>query len=563
MCSRGHCDSFPACETCPLCYFTLESQIGNLSLNLDKLRRRGPTTPAGTVPPTGPDPRVAALEAQLKQIRSSVPLPTGSSQPMNEAFSELNKLRDQIEQLDRAIAPLKHLPGQGSQLDALQALLDALLLQYNAKHSAVKNSMNANNTGALSAIKKAYDESTDAAKRVEASDKKLDQSEATREETMDRRNQVQPGNTQDLQDLDTLLGSRPDLTPTAKQVCGSTRSAPCTPQSCEASGGDLCPVGGAPPCGRGDKCVGALPLGKRAVQDAADVKDRIGSFNSKIEQAEEQLEEAKKKANQVTKSSEDLSNHIKQARDELETDLQDTRNIVKDLRDFLSAPNSNLSHVKEVSDWVLNAKLPLNLAALKRKLEELKNLAAGLPDSGGVLKQAGPQLDTARRLLQEAKDTRDAALGVKADVDGLLKGFDSVEGSMSGLSDKLQDSMDAIDDLNDNLNKTRDQLTPAEKADLVALKKQLNDLKAAEISIGGTGGAAAGDLIRQLQQDAGALAKDTGGILKSLAGKADSLRQLQDEVLHKSQRLHGLDTELQGLLAELRTKVNALNTCLG
>jgi len=72
-------------------------------------------------------------------------------------------------------------------------------------------------------------------------------------------------------------------------VCGSTRSAPCTPQSCEASGGDLCPVGGAPPCGRGDTCVGALPLGKRAVQDAADVKDRVGSFNSKIEQAEEQV----------------------------------------------------------------------------------------------------------------------------------------------------------------------------------------------------------------------------------------------------------------------------------
>jgi len=38
-------------------------------------------------------------------------------------------------------------------------------------------------------------------------------------------------------------------------------------------------------------------------------------------------------------------------------------------------------------------------------------------------------------------------------VDGLLKGFDSVEDSMSGLSDKLQDSMDAIDEFNDNLTK--------------------------------------------------------------------------------------------------------------
>lgn len=71
-------------------------------------------------------------------------------------------------------------------------------------------------------------------------------------------------------------------------MCGSTRSAPCTPQRCEASD-DLCPVGGVPPCGHVEKCVGALPLGKRAVLDAAEVKDRVGSFNSKIEQAEEQV----------------------------------------------------------------------------------------------------------------------------------------------------------------------------------------------------------------------------------------------------------------------------------
>lgn len=70
------------------------------------------------------------------------------------------------------------------------------------------------------------------------------------------------------------------------------------------------------------------------------------------------------------------------------------------------APNSNLNHVKEVSDWILNAKLPLSLLALKKKLMELKNLAAGLPDSPDILNQAGPQLDTARRLLEEAKTTR-------------------------------------------------------------------------------------------------------------------------------------------------------------
>jgi hypothetical protein len=73
-------------------------------------------------------------------------------------------------------------------------------------------------SGALSTIQKAHDESTDAAKSVDASDKIVDRSEATRKETEDLRNKVQPGNTQDLEKLDRLLATRPDLTPTAQKV---------------------------------------------------------------------------------------------------------------------------------------------------------------------------------------------------------------------------------------------------------------------------------------------------------------------------------------------------------
>lgn len=48
---------------------------------------------------------------------------------------------------------------------------------------------------------------------------------------------------------------------------------------------------------------------------------------------------------------------------------------------------------------------------------------------------------------------RETALGVKADVDGLLSGFGSVEGSVSELEDKLQDSKDLINNLNNHLTK--------------------------------------------------------------------------------------------------------------
>lgn len=72
-------------------------------------------------------------------------------------------------------------------------------------------------------------------------------------------------------------------------------------------------------------------------------------------------------------------------------------------------PSSNLTQIQEVSDLILKAKLPLSIAKLKTKLDELKNLAANLPNSTAVLKKAEPQLDAAKKLLQEAQDARCAS----------------------------------------------------------------------------------------------------------------------------------------------------------
>lgn len=48
---------------------------------------------------------------------------------------------------------------------------------------------------------------------------------------------------------------------------------------------------------------------------------------------------------------------------------------------------------------------------------------------------------------------RDTALGVKANVDDMLAGFGPVENSVSNLGDRLEDSLDAKDNLRDRLGK--------------------------------------------------------------------------------------------------------------
>ncbi|KAM9859183.1 laminin subunit beta-3 [Aulostomus maculatus] len=610
-CSRGYCDSFPACESCPSCFFTLDTRRQALTLALKKLSPSFPPHPGSTGEPENLQPRIHVLEAKLNQIRNSVPLPPSIIKDVDDALSKLNKLRDQVDKVSDDLPPLVKKPGLGSELDKLQDLLDKLSVDYNIKKDAMKNTINTNDAGAIKAIKNAYDESTDAKKKVDDSEDTVKESADIREDTLDRLNEVQPGNTRDLDKLNNSMASGPDLTPVAKQVCGSVRSEPCTPLQCR--GDNLCPPEGTPPCEKGAKCVGALPLSKRADADAKDVKDGVDKLSNKITEATEKLQDAQEKTNQVRQSTEKLSNNMKQAKDDLEDDLKETRDVVKELKDFLSDPTSNLTQIQEVSDWILKAKLPLSLAALKRKVEELKDLARDLPDSKTVLDKAQPQLDAAKKLLEEAQEARDTAQAVKDDVDGLLNISRTAEGSMTDLDEKLQNSMDLIDELNKDLDKAKDQLTPAEKAlddvkklvdpmkpqldelkellqngeeqaqealqnadkaedeadtvkeDLLSLQKELDRLKneAPTPRPGGGDPGSVGDRLAKLKQDAGNLANTTDTMLTAMEGKADTLRDLQEEILQKSTKLEGLDTKLEDLLAQLRKKAHDLSTCQG
>ncbi|KAG7493356.1 hypothetical protein JOB18_007172 [Solea senegalensis] len=609
-CSRDHCDSFPACERCPSCFFTLDEQRRNISLALERLSPRLPSRPGGDVDLGDYGPRIRTMEYKLKQIKDSIVLPPSITEQIETALSKLHQLGDQVEKIDEDLAPLTKSPGLNKELDKLQALLDSLNLLYKDKKSAVDNTVNPNTTGAFTAIKNAYDESTGAAKKVNDTESTVKESADVRKDTKDLQNKVQPANTRDLNKLNEKMASQPDLTPVAKKVCGSNRLEPCTPLKCE--GGALCPVDGAPTCEKGKQCVGALPLSKRATDDAKDVKDRLDKLSAKITDTAEKLQDTQDTTNRVRESAEKLSNKMKQTRDELDEDLKETKDVVKELKDFLSDPSSNLTQIQNVSDWILKAKLPLNLAALKRKLDELKNLAANLPDSTAVLKEAEPQLEIAKKLLKEAQDARDKALKVKGDVDGLLPGLGSAEDSLADLEDKLKDSLDLIDDLNNNLTKVHDQLTPAEKTlddistlinpmkpqldqlkdllqngdqeaqdaledadkaedeaaagnkDLSSLEKQLELLKD-KIPATGTGGEAGspGERLTKLQQDAGALGNTTADMMKALDGKADSLRGLQDQILQKSKNLEGLEDKVKNLLSQLRKKVQDLRDCQG
>lgn len=69
-------------------------------------------------------------------------------------------------------------------------------------------------------------------------------------------------------------------------------------------------------------------------------------------------------------------------------------------------PASDPAAVQRVCEGVLGVKLPETVDALKKKLKEIQDVAASLPDTSMVLKNASSQLQEAQQLLQNAENAR-------------------------------------------------------------------------------------------------------------------------------------------------------------
>ncbi|KAJ8360670.1 hypothetical protein SKAU_G00171950 [Synaphobranchus kaupii] len=449
-CARGHCDRYPNCPVCPSCFLTLERQLKDFTLSLQRLISRAPTLPGPTEPDLGP-PHPGPGGHALQH-----PGHPAARSPLQQSDQQAPRRHSQTQGKSRSTRPKLFPTDEGSalakQLGDLSAELQGLNLEYDSKKDALKNVVSANLGDAFETIKKAYQESTDALKDAQATQPVLEKSEEARGDAT-ALEAVQLNNTADLNNLEDQLASRPNLTPAAAQVCGSTRSTPCTPMQCD---GQLCPAPGTASCVEGKRCIGALPLGEKALEDTEEVKSRLQQLNSKIKEATEKIQDTQDLANKVRLATDGLSNQIKHAQTDLEEDLQDIKDFVKNVKDFLSDPLSDPTTIQKVSESILSTKLPLSLASLKRKIQEIGNLAAGLPDSNKLLASTAPQLELARKLLMRP---RMPALGVKDKVDNVHKDLVSLQDALSDAEAKLQGSVDILDKVNNDTAKAKEKLT--------------------------------------------------------------------------------------------------------
>ncbi|KAI4887449.1 hypothetical protein NFI96_017445, partial [Prochilodus magdalenae] len=393
----GVCDD---CPSCPSCFFTLDAGLQNLTRDTDRLASRLDTqggTPGMDIPAT----RFGRLENILWQINNALQLPTPSETELVNNMEKLLKLQAILMTLNTNMKTTDPTPEMQRELDELQAQLAKIQLIYNTKKNA--SFSDSNYAGALAAIRDAYNKSVQAEERAVATGETVNKSAGIRDDIMNRTDRFLSANIKSLQTLGDSLGTWPNLTSAAAQICGRNRTSPCTPKDCAD---DLCPADAAAPCAQGELCASAVSQANRTKQDTDDVKMKLQQLNDNITQTYTQIQDTQDTIGRVRLSTDELANRILVTRDDLDYELKDMKDFVKKLKEYLSSPFTDPAEVQRISEAVLGLKLPEGADSLRRKLQELQDLASKLPNSSKVLEEAEPKLDQARRLLKDAEKVR-------------------------------------------------------------------------------------------------------------------------------------------------------------
>uniref|UniRef100_A0A8C4RX20 Laminin subunit beta 3 n=1 Tax=Erpetoichthys calabaricus TaxID=27687 RepID=A0A8C4RX20_ERPCA len=401
QCQRGTCNRYPDCQQCHPCFQDLDSKLQGYATLQSGLSRKVDIQVGGGDGQVW-DPRITGLDMNLKRIRESILYPS-----VYQAVCPIKpKSLTLLVRFNNLIIYKVHLTRVRESPDfKLKIYLNySDIFGFVLCVLVTSNKCSPSSSGSLSTIRSAYDQSGDALKKVANAEEIVKRSLIIQKRAEDMEGKDQEKNRQDLEHLSSQVQNQPDLTPTAGKVCGSYRTEPCTPEQCD---GALCPGPNAVPCSTTVDCRGALPLGKKAESIADTTKAKLNDLNAQIRQATRKVCYTNS-SNGMKQTFDQLANQVSTTRPKLEKEIQNTRQFIKQVREFLSAPDMDPAVIQTVSEQVLNMKLPGSIGEIRDKVDQIKAIAGSLPDISRLMETTRSEIGKAKQLLQEAERTRPA-----------------------------------------------------------------------------------------------------------------------------------------------------------
>ncbi|KAM4795742.1 laminin subunit beta-3 [Rhinophrynus dorsalis] len=455
-CERGYTDSFPKCRACHPCFQFYDHELRVFGSQVQVFKNT--TSWQEVVLDLGFGPRVAAVEADLQRIQR---ISSGSAIPDNELSqveNQLSRMRGEAQQLNANLPDPTSFVPLSDDLKSLQAEFNNVNVLYQSKKTQQGSSTGTDHSGVFRAVSSAYQSSLESAERVAAAGGVMTQSRESRKAAKELEERTRDG----VSELETLKEelTYPNLTPTINRICEGVRTETCTPENCP---GTLCQKNNATLCKVGSLCRGAFPLSMNALRNTEKTAQDLQNLNSQLQKNTQMIQEAEKAASQIQGNAHQLTEQVSRTRTRMEEDMGHSRQLIQQVRDFLTEPTTDPATIQEVSEYILSLKLPVDASYILRKMNEIRSIAAKLPNIDSVLSQTKDDIAKAKKLQSEAELARNKATDVEDGVDAVVVNLRQAKTALQEAEDKIRGSSSSLQQIQNRMQEIQQVLVPAER----------------------------------------------------------------------------------------------------
>ncbi|XP_053562666.1 laminin subunit beta-3 [Bombina bombina] len=475
-CQRGYSNSYPNCQACHSCFQFYDHELSGLNSQMQTLKNASASWDRESDLSFGP--RLTGVDANLQRIQRISSGSGISDGELARLENQMGRLRNEVQQLSPDLPPVESFAPLSADLNSLTGVFNNVNVLYQNKKRQHGNSISTDASGVFRAVSSAYQSSLESVERVASAGNVVSQSRESRREAKDLE-----GRTKDsLSDLETLKEemSYPNLTPTVNRICEGVRVEPCTPESCP---GTLCQKNNDTVCKVGSLCRGAFPLSVNALRNTEKTAQDLQDINSQLEKNALLILAAEKTANQIQINAKQLNEQVSRTRDRMQEDMGRSRQLIQQIREFLTEPTTDPATIQEISEYILSLALPADASSIRRKMNEIRRIAGNLPNVDTLISQTKDDIARARKIQNDAETARNKAQDVESNVDGVVMNLREAKTALQEAGDKIRGSSSSLQQIQNRMEEIRQVLNPAERGltdlsnELQSFNQQVENLR--------------------------------------------------------------------------------------
>ncbi|XP_054836950.1 laminin subunit beta-3 [Eublepharis macularius] len=459
QCQRGYCGNYHSCEACHPCFQAYDEDIHRFGLRQATLKNSTQRLQLGTLSSSF-NTRLLEAEGEIQSIQRILGNALITEQGLDHVASTIATLRQTIAGLRSEIPLMDEMSSLTVDMDALARSLLLITAEYQNKKVQFETSRSTDLSGAFKTVGSSYQTSSNASMRIAGSSRLLAQSMKNRENTEELVNSLADRGSGGLEALQGELAFSPNLTPVINKICSGIRLEICSPGECHA---ELCPQHNATECGPGLACRGIVSRAGSSIQIARKTTQEIHNLSIRLQETIQMIRSAEIAANQIQANARSLGDKMSTTRTQIDGDIQRTQQFIRQVRNFLSDPDTDAVAIQQVSNYVLSLRLPTDFAMVLRKMNEIQNLAAKLQCPESIIAQTAGDIARAKKLQQEAQEARNRANAIEGNLEDVAENLRKANTALQAAEDTIHGSGYSLRLIQDRLDEIQMVLSPAEK----------------------------------------------------------------------------------------------------